>query len=68
MEAYISGIGCISPQNSIDNDVFLAEAINQNALFLQCIQPASYKDYINPVLSRRLSRIIKMGKIGRAHV
>jgi len=61
MEAYISGIGCISPQNSIDNDVFLAEAINQNALFLQCIQPASYKDYINPVLSRRLSRIIKMG-------
>ena len=61
MAAYISGIGCISPQNTIDNDVFLAEAINQNALFLQCIQPASYKDYINPVLSRRLSRIIKMG-------
>jgi 3-oxoacyl-[acyl-carrier-protein] synthase II len=59
--AYISGIGCISPQNTINNDVFLAEPVNQNALFLQCIQPESYRDYINPVLSRRLSRIIKMG-------
>lgn len=59
--AYISGIGCISPQNTINNDVFLTEPVNQNALFLQCIQPESYRDYINPVLSRRLSRIIKMG-------
>ena len=59
--SYISGIGCISPQNTIDKDDFLSVPVNQNALFLQCIQPESYKDYINPVLSRRLSRIIKMG-------
>lgn len=59
--SYISGIGCISPQNTIQNDVFPAEPVNHNALFLQCIQPESYRDYINPVLSRRLSRIIKMG-------
>ncbi|MEI6853316.1 MAG: beta-ketoacyl synthase N-terminal-like domain-containing protein [Bacteroidota bacterium] len=61
MSSYISGIGCISPQNTISNDVFLTEPVNQNALFLQCIQPESYRDYINPLLSRRLSRIIKMG-------
>ena len=59
--SYISGIGCISPQNTLDKDDFLSNLVNQNALFLQCIQPESYKDYINPVLSRRLSRIIKMG-------
>ena len=61
MSTYISGIGCISPQKTIDNSVFPAEAVNQNALFLQCIQPESYRDYINPILSRRLSKIIKMG-------
>ncbi|MEI6124549.1 MAG: 3-oxoacyl-ACP synthase [Bacteroidota bacterium] len=61
MSAYISGIGCISPQKTIVNSMFLSETLNQNALFLQCIQPESYRDYINPILSRRLSRIIKMG-------
>ncbi len=59
--AYISGIGCISPQHTMDNEVFLEEAVNQQALFLQCIQPNSYKEFINPILSRRLSKIIKMG-------
>jgi len=61
MSSYISGIGCISPQKTFGNDDFLAEPINQQALFLQCIQPESYRDYIDPLLSRRLSRIIKMG-------
>jgi len=59
--SYISGIGCISPQKTFGNDDFLAEPVNQQALFLQCIQPESYRDYIDPLLSRRLSRIIKMG-------
>lgn len=58
---YISGIGCISPQNTIGNRFFYENPVEHQKLFLQCIQPESYKDYINPVLSRRLSRIIKMG-------
>lgn len=61
MSCYISGIGCISPQKTFENDDFLSEPVNQQALFLQCIQPESYRDYIDPLLSRRLSRIIKMG-------
>ena len=61
MSSYISGIGCISPQKTFENDDFLADPVNQQALFLQCIQPESYRDYIDPLLSRRLSRIIKMG-------
>ncbi len=61
MSSYISGIGCISPQKTIGNTDFLAEPVNQNALFLQCIQPESYREYIDPLLSRRLSRNIKIG-------
>ncbi|HOY31048.1 MAG TPA: beta-ketoacyl synthase chain length factor [Bacteroidales bacterium] len=61
MSTYISGIGCISPQKTIGNHDFLAEPVNHSALFLQCIQPESYRDYIDPLLARRLSRIIKMG-------
>ncbi len=61
MSSYISGIGCISPQKTIGNLDFLTEPVNQNALFLQCIQPESYREYIDPLLSRRLSRIVKMG-------
>lgn len=61
MSCYISGIGCISPQKTFENDDFLSEPVNQQALFLQSIQPESYRDYIDPLLSRRLSRIIKMG-------
>lgn len=61
MSSYISGIGCISPQKTIANTDFLEEPVNQQALFLQCIQPESYRDYIDPLLSRRLSRVIKMG-------
>jgi len=61
MTFYISGIGCISPQKTIAVNEFLSDPVNHNALFLQCIQPESYRDYIDPLLSRRLSRNIKMG-------
>lgn len=61
MSAYISGIGCISPQKTIGNQNFLSEPVDYCSLYLKCIQPESYKEFIDPLLSRRLSRIIKIG-------
>lgn len=60
MEVYIKGIGNISPQNTIDNKQFPGEIAEHNGEYLKCIEP-DYKEYISPVLLRRMSRIIKMG-------
>jgi len=60
MEAYIRGIGNISPQHSWDNDRFLSDIVVYEGNRLKCIEPA-YKDYIKPIQMRRMSRILKMG-------
>ncbi|MFL5763268.1 MAG: beta-ketoacyl synthase chain length factor [Bacteroidia bacterium] len=59
MEAYINGIGIISPQGTFATDDFLSEPVEHNALSLPCIEP-SYKEFLNPTLARRMARIIKM--------
>lgn len=61
MGVFISGLGCISPQQTINADFKTFAPISQEGDFLQCLQPESYKEFINPIISRRLSRIIKMG-------
>ena len=58
---YISGLGCISPQQTINADFKSFVPTAHETDFLQCLQPESYKEFINPIISRRLSRIIKMG-------
>ncbi len=45
---YINSIGLISPQGTIENGHFV------------CVEPV-YKEFINPVQLRRMSRILKMG-------
>lgn len=60
MEVYIKGIGNISPQNTTDSKVFFDEVVNHQTHFLPCIEP-DYKEFINPVQLRRLSKLIKMG-------
>ena len=60
MEAYINGIGNISPQNTIANTEFLEKIVENEINILKCIEP-DYKNYISPALSRRMSRIIKLG-------
>jgi 3-oxoacyl-(acyl-carrier-protein) synthase len=60
MEAYIKGIGIISPQNTFDTKDFLSDVVEYDTNSLRCIEP-SYKDYLNPTLARRMGRIIKMG-------
>ncbi|MDD4603269.1 MAG: beta-ketoacyl synthase chain length factor [Bacteroidales bacterium] len=57
---YINGIGLISPQKTVDTHEFLTEIMEYQADFLKCIEPV-YKKYIDPIQSRRMSRLIKMG-------
>ncbi|MGQ0829947.1 MAG: beta-ketoacyl synthase chain length factor [Bacteroidota bacterium] len=59
MEAYINGIGIISPQKTFNTSDFLSEVMEYNSNSLRCIEP-SYKDFLNPTLARRMARIIKM--------
>jgi 3-oxoacyl-(acyl-carrier-protein) synthase len=60
MQAYINGIGLISPQKTVEGQDFLAEIIEHNADYLKCIEP-DYKKYLDPLLARRMSRLIRMG-------
>ena len=55
---YIAGIGCVSPQRTFEENYFFQNYELPNADVLKCVEPA-YSDYINPMFSRRLSRIIK---------
>ncbi|MCX6244181.1 MAG: beta-ketoacyl synthase chain length factor [Bacteroidetes bacterium] len=59
--AFINGIGLISPQKTAETTDFLQEVMEYDADYLKCIEPASYKPYIDPIQSRRMSRLIKMG-------
>jgi 3-oxoacyl-(acyl-carrier-protein) synthase len=60
MEAYIRGIGVISPQKTFDTQDFLSDVVKYDNNSLRCIEP-SYKDFLNPTLARRMGRVIKMG-------
>lgn len=60
MEAYINGVGVISPQNTFNTSDFLSEPVVHTNNYLQCIEP-SYKEFLNPTLARRMARLIKMG-------
>jgi len=59
MEAYINGIGIISPQNTFNTKAFLTDVIEHNSSSLRCVEP-SYKEFLNPTMARRMARIIKM--------
>ena len=61
MEAYINGIGAISPQNTFSGELLPFEPAGYNGIrSLKCIEP-KYSDYIDTMVSRRMSRIIRMG-------
>ncbi|MCX6249026.1 MAG: beta-ketoacyl synthase chain length factor [Bacteroidetes bacterium] len=61
MSAFINGIGMISPQKTVETHDFLEEIVEYDSGYLKCIEPVSYKPYIDPIQSRRMSRLIKMG-------
>lgn len=60
MEAYIRGIGNISPQNSWSKTDFPGELVLYEGNRLKCIEP-EYKEFIKPIHMRRMSRTLKMG-------
>lgn len=60
MEAYIRGIGNISPQQSWDKALFPADILSYTGNRLKCIDP-DYKEFIKPIQMRRMSRTLKMG-------
>ncbi len=57
---YINGMGCISPQNSIDDNWFFEDITPASTDYFSALEP-SYKDFIAPNLLRRMGRAIKMG-------
>lgn len=59
-KAYIIGSGCISPQNTTDENYFFETIIKANTDHFSAIEP-SYKEHITPNMLRRMGRAIKMG-------
>jgi len=60
MGAFITSSACISPQNTINTSVFPSELVQYSTNQLHCIEP-NYRDYINPLQLRRMSKVLKMG-------
>jgi hypothetical protein len=61
MTAFINGISAISPQKTFSGDFPMQDAVNYYGVtYLKCIEPA-VGEFIDPMASRRMSRIIKLG-------
>jgi 3-oxoacyl-[acyl-carrier-protein] synthase II len=60
MKLYIRSASAISPQQTFGDVPFLAETIIYDTPRLAAIEP-DYKPFLDPKLSRRMSRVIKMG-------
>ncbi len=62
MKAYINGLGAVAPQETLDKDHFLDQVESYNENRLQIIQP-NYREYINPKVLRRMSKIVRLGVV-----
>jgi len=61
MEAFIEGISAISPQKTLVGTGFLRDLQEYKGVHaLKCIEPP-YNEFLDPMASRRMSRIVKMG-------
>ncbi len=60
MALYINGIGCISPQNTFDNTVFLPEVKEYSSNRLACVD-ADYSKFFDAGSIRRMGRLMKYG-------
>jgi 3-oxoacyl-(acyl-carrier-protein) synthase len=59
VDAFINGMGMVSPQRTIDDEFFFQEIVAPSSGGFHCIEP-NYREYFNPVQARRFSKIIKM--------
>lgn len=61
MKVYIKGAAILSPQKTFGEQGFPGEVtVYRGVSYLKCIEPA-YRDFIDPMVARRMSRIVKMG-------
>lgn len=61
METYIKGAAVLSPQNTFNSQNLPDEEIQYPGVAqLKCIEPV-YRDYLDPMVARRMSRVVKMG-------
>lgn len=60
MRLFISGIANISPQETFGAEAFPDEPISVNDIAFSAWEP-DYKLWVNPVMLRRMTRILKMG-------
>jgi 3-oxoacyl-[acyl-carrier-protein] synthase II len=62
MTAYINGIGAVAPQDTLDINHFLDQVkpVNENRLLI--LKP-EFRDYIDPKVLRRMSKIVRMGVV-----
>lgn len=60
MKIYIRSAAAITAQKTFGDVPFLTELTEYNGTRLSAIEP-DYKDYVDPKLARRMSRIVKMG-------
>lgn len=60
-DLYINGVACISPANTVDGIGIPGEfqIVGEDA-YLRSLEPV-YKKYLDPMASRRMSRVVKMG-------
>ncbi|NQV02742.1 MAG: beta-ketoacyl synthase chain length factor [Bacteroidia bacterium] len=58
--SYINGLGCISPQPTLEGQLIFHEPSSVEGNRLKAIDP-NYKEFIPPEMVRRMGRIIKMG-------
>ena len=58
MIAYISGIGNISPQNTIEKGYMPDHFLEYKQEYMTSIEP-NYKDYIEPLARRRMGKVIR---------
>ena len=66
MHAYINGLGNIAPQPVFNDGELLRDVSAYDTPCLYSIEP-NYKDYIQPIQLRRMSRILKMGVTSAMH-
>lgn len=56
---YINSVGSVSPQNTLDNSLFLDAIVSYEGTILKVIDP-NYKEFIPPAAARRMAKGIKM--------
>ena len=59
---YINGIGCVSAQDTSNNDLGFDDYTELNQEVVSVFKP-NYRDYIKPAMIRRMSNGVKMGVV-----